>query len=86
MGSALRAHYTQWAIYGLLIGLIPFFRVDNAAHIGGLIAGFVAGYLAGTRKLQSAAADGMWKAAAAFCVLITLAAFALMLRRFLATD
>jgi rhomboid protease GluP len=86
MGSALRAHYTQWAIYGLLIGLIPFFRVDNAAHIGGLIAGFITGYLAGTPKLQSTAAEGIWKAAAALCVLITVAAFALMLRRLLATN
>lgn len=46
--AALRAFYTRWAIYGLLMGLLPFFRVDNAAHIGGLITGFVSAYLLDT--------------------------------------
>ena len=52
--------------------------------VGGLIAGFVTGYIAGTPRLQSAAAERMWKAAAALCVLTTVTAFAFMLRRFLA--
>ena len=46
--AALRAFYTRWAIYGLLMGLLPFFQVDNAAHIGGLITGFVSAYLLDT--------------------------------------
>jgi rhomboid protease GluP len=82
IGSALRAHYTQWAIYGLLMGLLPFLLVDNAAHIGGLAAGFATGYIAGTPGLQTTWADKAWKAAAALCVVLTLAAFAVMVRRF----
>jgi hypothetical protein len=31
----------------LLIGLLPGLRVDNAAHIGGLVGGFVCAYFAG---------------------------------------
>lgn len=84
IGSALRTHYTQWAIYGLLMGLLPFLMVDNAAHIGGLAAGFTTGYIAGAPGLQTSWADKAWHAAAAACVLLTLLAFALMLRRYLA--
>jgi rhomboid protease GluP len=85
MGSALRAHYTQWAIYGLLIGLLPFFMVDNAAHIGGLAAGFGLAYAAGTPPLFPGWSERLWQASAVLCVVITLAAFLLMLVRFLAT-
>lgn len=84
IGSALRAHYTQWAVWGLLMGLLPFFMVDNAAHIGGLAAGFVAGYFAGTPPLYDRWTERLWRGAAAACVLLTLGAFALMLRRFIA--
>jgi rhomboid protease GluP len=80
VGSALRAHYTQWAIYGLIMGLIPGFRVDNAAHIGGLAAGFAVAYLVGTPPLVESWTEKLWRFAAACCVVITLAAFALMLR------
>jgi rhomboid protease GluP len=79
LGSALRAHYTQWAIYGLAIGLLPVFRVDNAAHLGGLAAGFAVAYAAGTQKLAAHWTDKLWTVAAAVSVLITLAAFGLML-------
>lgn len=78
--SAMRSHYTQWAIWGLVIGFLPGLRIDNAAHLGGLAAGFALAYATGTRKLVSTPADTIWKAAAVMCVLITVAAFALMLQ------
>jgi rhomboid protease GluP len=80
LGSALRAHYTQWAIYGLAIGLLPMFRVDNAAHLGGLAAGFALAYAAGTRRLTAHWTDKLWTLTAVVSVLVTLAAFAYMLR------
>ncbi len=75
LGSAIRTLYIRWAIYGVLIGLLPFFRVDNAAHLGGLAAGFAVGYLAG---LPGAFEDGIekfWKIVAVLCVLLTGFAF-----------
>jgi rhomboid protease GluP len=79
LASAMRAHYTQWAIWGLAIGLLPGFRTDNAAHIGGLAAGFVLGYVAGTQPAYERWTEKLWKLSAAFSVLITVAAFAMML-------
>lgn len=78
MAASMRAHYTQWAIWGVAMGLMPGFRVDNAAHLGGLAAGFLTGYLAGTPPLYARWTEQVWRIAAALCVLITLAAFAMM--------
>lgn len=86
LASAMRAHYTQWAIWGLAIGLLPGFRTDNAAHIGGLAAGFVLGYVAGTQPAYERWTEKLWKLSAAFSVLITVAAFAMMLLFLLAVQ
>ncbi|MBI3470872.1 MAG: rhomboid family intramembrane serine protease [Candidatus Solibacter usitatus] len=69
MGAAIKAMYLRWAVYGLLWGLLPGFRVDNAAHIGGLATGFVCAYLSGTPRRQSS--EQAWTAAAWVCGLIT---------------
>jgi rhomboid protease GluP len=79
LGSAIRAHYTQWAIWGLVMGFLPGLRIDNAAHIGGLVAGFAFGYLAGTQPFHERWTEKLWKLSAACCVLITAVAFAQML-------
>jgi len=50
---------------------LPFFRVDNAAHIGGLVTGFVVGYLAGTPRLAPNFTEKFWTAAAAAAVALT---------------
>jgi len=76
MGAAIRGMYIRWAIYGLLFGLLPFFAIDNAAHLGGLTAGFVLAYVAGTPKLVMTPAEQVWRwagwasiAITAFCFL-----------------
>lgn len=79
LGSAMRSHYTQWAIWGLVMGMMPGLRVDNAAHIGGLVAGFVFGWIAGPQRAYEQWTDKVWKVAAAISVAITIAAFGLML-------
>lgn len=86
MGSAIRAHYTQWAIWGVVIGLLPGFRTDNAAHLGGLATGFLVAWIAGTPKLYENWTEKLWKIAATFCVIITVACFAIMFMRFGATE
>ncbi|MBC7924148.1 MAG: rhomboid family intramembrane serine protease [Bryobacteraceae bacterium] len=79
MGAAMRSHYTQWALWGLAMGLLPGFRVDNAAHIGGLLTGFALGYVAGTPRVYSNWIEKAWQIAAVASVIITLAAFANMI-------
>jgi rhomboid protease GluP len=83
MGSALRAHYTQWAIWGVVMGLLPGFRVDNAAHLGGLAAGFLMGYISGTPRLVDTWSEKFWRIAAACCLVVTAAAFVQMILFFL---
>jgi rhomboid protease GluP len=83
-GTAVRAHYMQWAIYGFVIGLLPGLRIDNAAHLGGLAAGFATAWLAGPPKLYETWRDKLWKAAAGVCIALTALAFFLMAIRFAA--
>ena len=77
-GSMIRGVYIRWAVYGLLMGLLPFFQVDNAAHIGGLAGGFVAAYLAGMRGEPGKGSEAFWSVAMGLCVAITGFAFVQM--------
>lgn len=62
--SAIKAFYIRWAIYGLLWGLLPFFRVDNYAHLGGIATGFAVAWLAGTPRQFHPLLERVWGAAA----------------------
>ncbi len=75
LGAALRGFYIRWAIYGLLLGLLPGLRVDNAAHIGGLVVGFGAGYLADLPAPARTLKERLWRIAAGAALLITVLAF-----------
>lgn len=78
-GAAVRSLYMRWAVYGLLLGLLPLFSVDNAAHIGGLAGGFVVGYIAGTPRLTGPT-EAVWKALGGVAIAVTIVAFALMFK------
>lgn len=78
-GAAMRRMYVRWVVYILLIGLLPFFSIDNAAHIGGLAGGFAIGYAAGVPGF-SRVTETLWRVAAGVCVGITALAFAEMAR------
>ena len=86
MGRQIRSVYGRYVIYIIAFGLIPGFAVDNWAHIGGLAAGFVVGYVAGTPVHSSPAKEGLWRAVAAVCVLITLFCFFEIYRNFPTPD
>jgi len=86
MGRQIRSIYGRYVIYIIAFGLIPGFAVDNWAHIGGLAAGFVVGYVAGTPVHSSPAKEGMWRAVAAICVLVTLFCFFEIYRNFPTPD
>jgi len=83
-GAAVRSLYMRWAVYGLLMGLLPLFAVDNAAHIGGLTGGFALAYLAGTPKLVGNT-ETVWKALMGVAVAATVVAFALMIEGMMST-
>ncbi len=74
-GAAIRSHYIGWALYGLMMALLPGLHVDNAAHIGGLIGGFAVAYLAGTPKLIETWAERFWQVAAYLSIGLTLLSF-----------
>lgn len=80
LGSALRAHYMRWAIYGLLFGLLPGLAIDNAAHLGGLVAGFATAYLSGEPNPYRKGLEKFWRAAAGACVAVTAVCFLYMVR------
>lgn len=82
MGSEIRAMYLRWAVYGLLFGLLPQLRIDNAAHLGGLAGGFVVAYLGGTPKLVQTPGEQTWKALAWVGVTLTAFCFFQMYRTF----
>jgi hypothetical protein len=86
LASAMRAHYAQWAIWGLVIGLLPGLRIDNAAHIGGLVSGFTLAYVMGTPPLFERWTENFWKLSAALCVLIAAWAFVQMVMFFVAVQ
>lgn len=75
LGAAVRGLYLRWAIYGLLFGLLPFFQVDNAAHIGGLAAGYGVAYVAGMPRYETHWSESFWRIAAYVCLFLTAVSF-----------
>jgi membrane associated rhomboid family serine protease len=63
------------------MGLLPGFRVDNAAHLGGLAGGFAVAYIAGSLPLRDFN-DKLWNLLAAIAGLLTAYAFLQMFLRF----
>jgi rhomboid protease GluP len=69
VGSAIRGFYMRWAMYGLVIGLLP--GIDNAAHVGGLAAGFGCAYLAGLPSIVESLTERAWRIASYAALLAT---------------
>jgi rhomboid protease GluP len=75
LGDHIRGLYIRWAVYGLLFGLLPFFAIDNAAHVGGLAGGFGVAYIAGLPRISSGINEKLWRIIAGICVGITVFCF-----------
>ena len=75
MGLAIRGLYIRWALYGLAFGLLPGLRIDNAAHIGGLVAGFGCAYLSGLPSVRDTLAERLWRIGAYAAIGITIYCF-----------
>ncbi len=78
LGAAIKTHYLRWAVYGLLMGFLPFFRADNAAHLGGLAAGFACAWVAGMPRLIDDWRERIWTLLAIVSLAITALCFLLM--------
>ncbi|MEP7364530.1 MAG: rhomboid family intramembrane serine protease [Acidobacteriota bacterium] len=78
MAQAIKAAYVRMAIYGIVIGLLGFLPIDNAAHIGGLAGGFGVAWLAGLEVRDGGMRDRIWRSVGVGCVVLTLLAFVLM--------
>lgn len=75
VGQHLGGHLVQWAVYILVFGLVM--RADNAAHIGGMIAGAALGYfLPPTQQSKTPARDKkIWSAAMWLALALMLVSF-----------
>lgn len=71
LGNAVRTMYVRWAVYILLMGLLPFFATDNAAHIGGLAGGFGIAWLAGMPRQYADLRERIWHWASYACLALT---------------
>jgi rhomboid protease GluP len=76
MALAIRGMFIRWAIYGMVLGLLPGLRIDNAAHIGGMIGGFIVGYVVGTPTARSK--EQVWSLLSYVCLGLTALSFASM--------
>ncbi len=73
LAQAVRAHYGQWVVIGIVLSLMP--GIDMAAHIGGFIGGFIVGWLGGLPGLPDTPRETLWKVLAAVALAVTLYAF-----------
>lgn len=76
LGSAVKALYMRWVIYGLVLSFIP--GVDFWAHIGGLAGGFVAGVLASTPRARLMWKEPLIRVLAGVSIAITALAFGML--------
>ncbi|HEY3936712.1 MAG TPA: rhomboid family intramembrane serine protease [Bryobacteraceae bacterium] len=71
--QAVRTHYGQWLIFGLVMSLGG--GISMAGHVGGFIGGFVVGFLAGLPGLPGTPRELLWKSLAILAIVITLYAW-----------
>lgn len=73
LAQAVRSHYGQWLIFGLVLSFLP--GVDIAAHVGGFLGGLLVGLVAGLPSLPHTPREILWKVMAGAALAVTLYAF-----------
>lgn len=73
LAQAVRAHYSQWLILGLVLSFMP--GVSLSAHVGGLVGGLVVGLIGGLPGLPNTPRELVWKVLAGVALLVTIYAF-----------
>jgi len=82
-GQGIKGQLMQWALYGLVMGFM--FRFDNAAHIGGLLAGAAMALVVSDSEPRSPAVSRLWEAAAWLAALAVVGSFALVALKYQST-
>lgn len=73
LAQAVKAHYTQWLLIGIVLSLMP--GIDLAAHLGGFLGGFAVGWLGGLPTLPNSGRETFWKILAGVALAFTVYAF-----------
>lgn len=74
LGGSVRNMYVRWAIYVLIFGfLVPF--IDNAAHIGGLLAGMAFGYIVSDMPSITSGSIYFWRTLQVVITLLVIGSF-----------
>ena len=77
-GKAYRSQLWKWVIYIVALMLIPGLGIDNAAHMGGLVAGLALGYFIPTGEPDSRNSEILWNTLTVLTMLIIAGSFVLM--------
>ncbi len=81
LGKMYRGQLVRWVIYIFVFGLISGIfglGLDNAAHLGGLVAGALLGYGIPEGEPETRAGENFWNALAGISVLLMAGSFAFM--------
>ena len=77
-GKPIRDQLLRWAAFVLVIGYFMSGTINNAAHVGGMLAGMACVYLPDSTR--RGASDRMWNAAYTVCVALWVVTLVFMLR------
>ncbi len=70
LAQAVRAHYGQWLIIGIVLSLMP--GIDLAAHLGGFAGGLAVGFIGGLPGLPGTPKETLWKTLAGVALAVAL--------------
>lgn len=80
VGEGVRGMMMQWAIYGLVMGVL--IRADNAAHLGGLVAGALLSPVVGEKDRVRGLPARLWEVVSWLCAIVIMASFAMVALRY----
>lgn len=74
VAKELQGNLVRWALYSLIFGFV--IGANNAAHIGGMLAGLGLGWIPEPRRHVATAVNRVWKGIAVVCAVLWIVTFA----------